>query len=440
MNIFESFRDMGEQSPRLYIIATGAGAGLQEKVWRVPGCSNFFVGAAFPYATEETQDVLGFTPKQFVSQETAIDLALAAYMRAYKPGRSAIGVGLTASVASTKAHRGDHRVIVAAFTDHDCIVISAILHKGVGDAQRQLDGQLADRIAMYAIRAISGVGTAQAGIEWHFIERELRGECSEFATEITVIGAMDHARARILAHPYFRADGTRGTLEDIDPKKTMFFPGSFRPFHEGHLRSGEACLVALRRNLYWVDGPNHTQLSEDAAHANLIYVTTVDPVHKEKLSPADMLQRAVGMKGRDFLLSEGDPLYIQKARKFPGCRFAVGADTMDRMLDPSWGVTTEDLVREFHSLGVRFFVPSRLVGDRFLRCQDIIREKKEALPKIDINIGETWADTWAGMSEAKRDEYRAWLYMSRVNGMFVEVDFRMDISSTELRAKAASST
>jgi len=378
MNIFKKLRDMGDSAPRLYIIATGAGMGLQNMVWSVPGISSFFVGAASPYGTEDTVRTLGFTPSGFVKIETAVDLAITAYMRAYKPGRKAVGFGLTASVASTTTHRGAHRIIAAIFGDDGCWTVEFEIPKGEGDEQRKIDGAVADNFGV-------------AFIEWYFSERN----------GVTAKEATDLARARILAHPYFQADGTRGTLEDIDPKKTVFFPGAYNPLHRGHTESAEACMCKLQIG------------TQGLADRKLVYSTTVNPVHKASLTPAEMLQRAVMMRGKDFVLTENDPLYVDKARKFPGAWFVMGADSMDRMLDPKWGQPVKRMVVEMAQLGCHFLVPGRLVpmpdgSQEYMTC-DMVREKHEK------DLG--------GMYDH-----------------FHEVNFRLDISSTELRAKAASST
>ena len=69
------------------------------------GSSAYLSGATFPYAPEEQEELLGFMPEHFCSREAAVDLASAAYMKAYRfGGKKPVGVGITASVASEKEH------------------------------------------------------------------------------------------------------------------------------------------------------------------------------------------------------------------------------------------------------------------------------------------------------------------------------------------------
>ncbi len=117
---------------RIYIVTTGAGAGAQERLWRTPGCSASFAGAAFPYAQDQIDDLLGFEPEQYCSEATAVDLATAAYYRAWVPGAEAVGIGLTGSVASVKPHRGNHRIHAAVMTGDGALAPFARPPQGAG--------------------------------------------------------------------------------------------------------------------------------------------------------------------------------------------------------------------------------------------------------------------------------------------------------------------
>src|SRR5574339_1281114 len=129
----------------IHIIATGAGAGLQQRLWEVPGSSAYLSGCTFPYATEEQEELLGFRPEHFCSEEAAVDLASAAYMKAYKfGGKKQIGLGITASVASEKEHRGEHRVFICCMTEDNVQLFHRTLEKGVGQGKRHEDGERCD--------------------------------------------------------------------------------------------------------------------------------------------------------------------------------------------------------------------------------------------------------------------------------------------------------
>ena len=116
---------------------------------------------------------------------------------------------------------------------------------------------------------------------------------------------------------------------------------------------------------------------------------------------SDLIERAARLRGYDCLVTDGYPLYLDKARRFPGRTFILGADALARMLDPAWGVPPEQLLAEFESLGTRLRVAGRVVDGVWTTFDDLLRERIPA----------------------------------RFFGLFDEpIGGRSDISSTELRA------
>lgn len=333
-NEIEKIRD--SKPSRAFIVATGAGAGIQDNLWRVPGVSKFLIGCALPYAPEATTDFLGFKPERFVSDETSMDLAMEAYRRAYVPGGApAVGVGLTASVASMEAHRGDHRVIAAYFTAEGAGVTRVILPKGEGRIARSQDGVAADNIGLRAL----------------FAAYNLRPEPAfEVADKL--------ARERIFAHPLFLADRNRSVILGKLYNGFTLYPGAFNPPHFGHF--GAANTVR-------------------GAGQHVIYTTCVNPPHKGTLTTAEILQRASMMKGHDFLVTENDPLYLDKARAFPGARFVIGADAAVRLLDPCWGAPIEPMLKEFEELQTRFYLFDRMTAEGRITFEHVLKKLPNGL-------------------------------------------------------------
>ncbi|MFI5301141.1 MAG: hypothetical protein ACHREM_23905, partial [Polyangiales bacterium] len=207
---------------RVYVVATGAGAGVQQALWSVPGCSSFLVGAQFPYEAAETEAFLGFAPDHFASEETAIDLATAAYLRAIDPNAAsarAIGVAVTASVATLEAHRGAHRAHLAVVIGAQALGRTLVLPKGVGSEQRAKDGASVDAATLDALFVAAGV-------------RE--GSLEDWSAR---------ARDRFFARPYWTTDGRRRSERDL-PESAALFPGAFDPPHEGHFAIADAAGAA----------------------------------------------------------------------------------------------------------------------------------------------------------------------------------------------------
>lgn len=352
-----------EAGVSVHLICTGAGAGLQDTLWNIPGASSFLSGAAFPYSPAETDRLIGFTPKQYCSEDTAIDLASQAYMRAFSfGGKKPVGLGLTASVTSDRPHRGDHRVHICVITDTAVLGYSTVIQKHAeGDPQaRYRDGCLCNGLSyILLMEAIFGSMP------------ELKAEGADWTQK---------AVERFYAHPYFTTEGQRLVGA---PKRKVLMPGAYNPPHEGH--HGVAAAV------------------EAVADLPVIYTVTADNPHKGQLSVQDLLKRARMLRGKNRLFTRGDPLYIDKARMFLDTPIAMGADALERMLDPKWGADPAKMLYEFAQLGTRFYVSARPVNGRVLTLGEVL----SATP-YDADL----------LSE-----------------LFFEVPGVWDASSTEVRAK-----
>lgn len=302
----------------LHVIATGAGAGIQSKLWEVPGASAFLSGCSFPYAAEETAEILGFAPERLCSEETAIDLASAAYMRAYRfGGKSPIGIGVTAAVPTDRERRGPDRVHACIITDSEVRVDCMDFARG--SMTRAEAGGWCDTLALSLL-------TSKGGID-----------------------ATAPALARFFGRPYFSRTGER--LPGRPDMKAALMPGAFNPPHEGH--HGIAAEVELEH------------------HVPVVFHVTANAPHKPPLTVQELLKRAKLLKGKNTLFTRGEALYIEKARRFPETPIVMGSDALLRMLDPQWGPEVKAMLCEFSQLGTTFFVSPRegvTVDDCFERC------------------------------------------------------------------------
>ena len=116
----------------LCLALTGGGSGAASMLLAVPGASRTVLDVQIPYSEEALTRFLGMCPAQFCSEETALAMADAALLRAtmLAPGRPAVGIGCTASLATDRPKRGDHRFFVAVAADDGARVISLTLEKG----------------------------------------------------------------------------------------------------------------------------------------------------------------------------------------------------------------------------------------------------------------------------------------------------------------------
>ena len=111
-------------------------------------------------------------------------------------------------------------------------------------------------------------------------------------------------------------------------------------------------------------------------------------------------RRAHQFAGRGSIALTRAPLFVEKARLFPGSTFIIGADTAARLLDPRFYPDADGVsgaLDELAGLGARFVVAGRSrSGGDFVTLGDL------TIP-------------------AAHKE------------MFTGIDFRLDVSSTELR-------
>ncbi len=97
---------------KLVLAVSGSGTKALSWILEIPGASNTLLEAVVPYSVSAMSNLIGKIPQQSVSEETAIDMARAAYFRAVRQ-RSAtqktIGVSCTAALTTNRARRGQNQ-------------------------------------------------------------------------------------------------------------------------------------------------------------------------------------------------------------------------------------------------------------------------------------------------------------------------------------------
>ena len=339
----EALKVILTKNVRVGLLGASAGSGLMSSLASLPDLTKVFYEAYFPHAKEATSEYLGFIPDNFVCEDTAIEQAMRAYYRAYQPdGKRTIGIGATAAIASSRAHRGDHRVWVGVFSEGEAYLYYAKLKKGVGEEVRDQDNLACDLLIASAL--LLAIGDFSTSIQ--LPDNVEESHCVCVRKGITEL---------VAKRPFFRSDGARlgwdDMMHEFSASGVGVYPGSFTVPHFGHFGVADAFT--------------------DRYHQPVVFAIEVTPPHKDALSPCDMLKRAKLLKGRNVIFTWGAPYYFDKAKLFPNTKIILGADAFVQLLDAKWGFSTEDLQRAFSASGTSLIVPDRLVNEVFTTLDDL---------------------------------------------------------------------
>ncbi|MCU0493133.1 MAG: hypothetical protein MUD01_16230 [Chloroflexaceae bacterium] len=138
--------------PRLVLEFAGAGSLALWWLHSVAGSSRTVLEATDRYAPQSLATLLGFTPVSFVSVDTALAMARQAQARATALSDGSfplLGVGCTATIATDRAKRGEHRCCIAVCAATATKSYALTLTKGQRD--RYGEEELVSRVLIHAI-------------------------------------------------------------------------------------------------------------------------------------------------------------------------------------------------------------------------------------------------------------------------------------------------
>jgi hypothetical protein len=361
--------------PYRYALAvTGGGTGAVAALLSVPGGSRTVLEAVVPYHERALVEFLGRAPEQFCSADTARALAARACDRArwLAPGEAVAGAGCTASLATDRPKRGDHRFYLAVHTGSQTLTRSLTLNKGARD--RAGEEAVLDVVLLNALAEAFGLPER---VEVPLLPGEqIRSELSVIADSLGAVVRGERGAVCVESDGRIRADA---------PAPKLVVPGAFNPVHAGH----------------W----GLARVGEVLTGLSAVFELSVTNVDKPPLSAEEVRRRVAQFVPWAPVWLVRAPTFVEKARLFPGVTFVVGADTAERVVAPRYyGDSAEAMGRaldEIRGHGCRFLVAGRAdAGRRFAE-----------LHHIDI-------------PEGHRDLFTA----------IPAAAFRVDVSSTGLRA------
>ena len=327
--------------PRLVLEFAGAGSLALFWLHAVAGSSRTVLEATDRYTPDSLADLLDETPAQFVSLVTAEEMAVRGYERALLLADDAtplLGVACTATIATDRAKRGEHRCHIAVRDSAGISAYTLTLTKGERDRLGE-----ESVVSLLIVRAIAEA----CGVEPPTLPL-LPAEQVE-ATRLPPADPL----ARMLAPPADTpAPRTVTVLRDgrrlaDEPFVGALLSGSFNPLHIGH----EQLLAAAGAFL---------QLP-------IAFELPVVNADKAPLSYEDALRRLAQFHNRADVLLSRAPLFVGKAALYPGCAFVVGYDTAARLVAPRYYADSEAqmvaALAQIRATGCRFLVAGRLAAD-----------------------------------------------------------------------------
>lgn len=354
------------------LVTTGGGACAISEILSVPGASRTVLDAQVPYSSAALIQWLGRRPDQFCDERTALAMASVAAARGQQlvsqsqlPTAASWGISCTAALASDRPKRGDHRCFVAVQSPQFTTSYALILEKGA--RTRAAEDQLVGQIIVHALA--SGLG-----IE-NLPELPLRSsehiQIAHQVADARLAAVWSGSDGCVWSNP----DGSLATTPAVRPRGLLC--GAFDPLHRAHqeLRS-----VAEKQ----LGGPVAYEIS----------ITNVDK------PPLDFL--TIERRRRQFtqepLALTNAPRYWQKAQLFPQTVFVIGADTALRIIDPRYYggdvLLLEQALQSIRETGCRFLVAPRLIDERLVTlsglslpgsAQDLFTEIAEADFRVDLS-------------------------------------------------------
>lgn len=486
------------ESPiKLSINICGAGVSALAALTQVANCSRTLLRGEVLYSPQATATALDYTPRHHVSRVTAKHLAQHAFhnsMRLLRGQHKAeevplavVGVGATSAVQTTRQRKGVDQAFVSVWgavpssapdaSDTATATTAPTAMLAVLDAylrlppdmpREQQDEQVAllilHAIGRFATEASANGGAIPIGVPWtwdlnrHSRDRggddsrnaetllcadpqvewySLREACSplsstvERAYAVAIQAVLDgtspvalfnrHGEARACAEPLlFPESDVRDSAPPPSPGAArpirLLYPGSFRPLHWGHTELARAATQVCAEHFSLAHGGGGAP--DGLVDCHVTYEIAAKIVDKGAVTAAELRARVSQFVERgDRVAITAATLFVEKAALFPNHGFIVGVDTAKRILSPQYyeGKTEEGMIAAL----------KRDIGGR--GCYFVVGGRSVAQPNGDT--------VWEDLRTLTVPDALAELFLS-----VPEERFRVDISSTELRARHKHST
>ncbi|MHC2069315.1 nucleotidyl transferase family protein [Bremerella sp. T1] len=368
---------------RMAAVVTGGGSEALSQLLSLPGASDTVLEAVIPYSSASLEDYLRYKPSHYCSRATAQAMAMRAFFRARElqsrisptdiDDMHLVGIGCSASLRSLRPKKGQHRVHIAVQTASSSSIASLVLTKDSRDRGREEN--------VVAALILNRLADA-TGISDRISLDLLPGE----RVDETSVEAWPSWTELMLGNRTAACAPQSEQHASLDSFSGVLFPGAFNPLHEGHQTMAD--------------------VAEAITGHRVDYEISIENVDKPPLDFFSIKTRAEQFEPPQRCWLTKAPTFLDKSKIFPEATFVVGADTIVRIAEPRYYQDSlplrDEAIREFTQQNCRFLVFPRVVEGDFLSFDQL------NLPPALSNLCEPVPPS----------------------------QFRMDISSTEIRTGA----
>ncbi|KAF0717319.1 Aste57867_2350 [Aphanomyces stellatus] len=387
------------------ISLTGGGGNVAGDLLGTCGASSTLLELTLPYYQQSLLNYLNLpadivkreapTKFSFSSQEVAMLMAKESLERARRlvpleDAATCVGVGCTAALVSLQPRKGSHRAYVTLHSAHGIHNYKLEMHKGA--RSRKEEDETVGNLIVLALANAANIDTSHLATEITSHDDDVLTVEPTTTFDNSFPDVLTSFASSIAFLPFHDT-----LLRDMPWRKMLVVPGSFNPIHDGHVRFA----AAAQRLLHSATGDTFPPLFE----------LSIQNADKGTVNVEDIETRVRGIvqDRKQAAVLTNASLFLDKAALFPSCAFAVGADTAVRLVDLKYyGNDPSNLwlaLSKIAAVGCCFVVAGRLVGDMFVSAEAAV----------------------AQVPPPFRSMFHA----------IPEAEFRLDLSSTQLRQQAA---
>jgi cytidylyltransferase-like protein len=225
-NNFYHVVNLINQSPyKTFLTITGGGTSFIGEFCKYGGASKTIVGHYTPYSKELFDEFIGQTPEHYVSEDSALKLAVASYNKCLKvtgDKEHSIGIGATSSIATNNEREGRiHNFYIAGHKFDQTILFRLTLNQG---RLREQEEEMVNQLILNTLNYLS-INSFFTNTKFHLedIKEGLRFYCAPIYQHPDLVKLFNDGKE------YY------SNVDVENTKPLIIYPGSFNKIHTGHL-------------------------------------------------------------------------------------------------------------------------------------------------------------------------------------------------------------